>query len=210
VLEPLGLDATFVGAPQGTDRAMAQGHRANLRPTGPWRMGAYAPSGGMVSNLSDMVRFLEAVMEAEGGPLAGTVPGAGSSTPGPGWMLQEEGDRRAIRHDGRTGGSYAFVGFDPDASRGLVVLSNSSHDGNDFSLGLPRHEPQVRPIRVGGLPLAFTVALLTFSPLTVLGTSARGDDTAEAGAERRGRLHLLDGALTGPLFLVFAWKVGAW
>ena len=210
VVEPLGLEGTSVGAPPGTDRAMAQGHRENLRSTRPWRMDAYAPSGGMVSNLSDMVRFLEAVMEAEEGPLAETTRAAGSRTAGLGWVLQEEGGRRTIWHDGRTGGFYAFVGFDPEAGRGVVVLSNTSHDGNDFSLGLLHQEPEVAPIRVGWLPLTVTAALLIFSPLIVLDTAAREDERAEAEVKPKGRIHLLDGALTGLLFLAFAWKVGAW
>jgi CubicO group peptidase (beta-lactamase class C family) len=43
------------------------------------------------------------------------------------WLLRASGGRTITWHNGGTGGFGSFVGFDADAGRGVVVLTNAEH-----------------------------------------------------------------------------------
>ncbi len=132
VLAPLGLDDThFTLDPEAAER-LAQGHQANTLPTANWQMAAYAPAGGLKSTLTDMAQFLTAAMAADWPPMALSLTAPTSPCPadqpsfGLGWISNTFDDEPAILHNGRTGGYYAFLGWQPEAERGLVFLTNTS------------------------------------------------------------------------------------
>ncbi|TVQ15991.1 MAG: hypothetical protein EA367_21225 [Leptolyngbya sp. DLM2.Bin15] len=50
---------------------------------------------------------------------------------GLGWIFAELEDAPMIMHNGRTGGYYAFLGWLPEAGRGLVLLTNTSDAQGD-------------------------------------------------------------------------------
>jgi CubicO group peptidase (beta-lactamase class C family) len=43
------------------------------------------------------------------------------------WLLRASQGRTIIWHNGGTGGFGAFVGFDAEAGRGVVILTNAEH-----------------------------------------------------------------------------------
>lgn len=120
LLEPLGMAATRVQTP---DRPSPGGVDPTGRPQQPWSLHGYAPAGGVVSTPADMARLLSALLD-------GSCPGLSAVTPladdgadgqvGIFWMVSGS----AVWHDGATGGYSAFLGLDPDAGRGVVVLSD--------------------------------------------------------------------------------------
>jgi serine-type D-Ala-D-Ala carboxypeptidase/endopeptidase len=209
VLAPLGMGATGFAAPPGT---LAAGHRSNLRRTANWQLDAYAPAGGLVSNLDDMAIFLERALD--GDPLIASSlrpDGVGRGTP-VGWILDEDGGERLYWHNGRTGGFFAFVGFMPDSHRGLVLLSNTSHDGNPLAMALLRgHERLPPPPRDQMLWDGFMLVLTALAPLTAfaqrwhMALSARGLDSRP-----RGRIDLLHGVTGTAMMLLITWAFGPW
>jgi serine-type D-Ala-D-Ala carboxypeptidase/endopeptidase len=227
VLLPLGLGETGFASALPEGMPMAQGHRENHRPTVDWQLDAYEPAGGLHSTLSDLVRFLQAVMAAADGPsddplavpLAGPLaastqvawdPGDGSRGMGLGWAMEDPQGERAVWHNGRTGGAYAFVGYLPHLERGVVVLTNTSHHGNPFAMGLLHGEPSVERPSVGWASLLFTLGFVAFAPLGLLSFTRRATHPGEDGRLRVGRIHFLDSLVTASFLLALTWKIGAW
>jgi len=215
VLSPLGMERTRMTRKVLEGPELARGHRGNLRPTGSWLLDGYDPAGGLSSNLNDMVRFLEAVLAAEGGPLgmslepAWTDEAAGRAA-GLGWAISAVDGEPMIWHNGRTGGFYAFVGFFPRERRGVVLLTNTGHLGDPFAVGLLRGEPQAEPPEVGWFLIGFTLLMVPMAPLALWRARRRFGDTP-AGADRTaGRIHLLGAGFDAALLLAITWKVGAW
>lgn len=168
VLRPLGLaDTVFELDPELT-RRLAQGHQENTLPTANWQLDAYAPAGGLKSTLTDMGRFLAAAIAADWPPLALSLQPQSEdceSNFGLGWIFTELEDAPMIMHNGRTGGYYAFVGWLPEAGRGLVLLTNMSDaQGNQVATALLTGQPlpsRDRPF-VPLMMTAFLVGLLIF------------------------------------------------
>jgi hypothetical protein len=52
-----------------------------------------------------------------------------------GWFIQTKNGNSIIWHNGGTGGYRSFIGFDPKAKRGVVVLSNHSSPAGPDDIG---------------------------------------------------------------------------
>ncbi|TAN04300.1 MAG: class A beta-lactamase-related serine hydrolase [Rhodanobacteraceae bacterium] len=137
VLEPLGLDGVTAAA----DAACAQPHTSLGRRTPAWNLRALTPAGGLRASLADMTRWLQANM-AEQPPLDARLHTARENSGGLGrsialgWHVDGEGDRRAVWHNGRTGGSSSVMAFAPAHGIGIVVLSNSAASVDALGLRL--------------------------------------------------------------------------
>ncbi len=133
VAGPLGLADTYAGP--GADAAReAGGHTAQRAATPPWTFtDALAGAGALRSTADDVLSMLAAYLGLTPSALseamqAAATPRADASRGrriGLGWMSGGP-DGRLRWHNGGTGGFTAFVGFDPVARRGVVVLSNAS------------------------------------------------------------------------------------
>ena len=134
VLAPLGLTDTHFDLDPETTERLAQGQRENTLPTANWQLDAYAPAGGLKSTVTDMGRFLAAAMAADWPPLALSLqPQSEDCEPnfGLGWVFTNLEAAPIVMHNGRTGGYYAFLGWLPEADRGLVLLTNTSDARGD-------------------------------------------------------------------------------
>ena len=131
LLGPLGMGATSVRTP-GSAVVCAVPHRSDGRAVAPWVSPGYAPAGvGVLSTARDLSRLLGAV-------LAGRAPGQEATRPrydadgpnriGLGWLTLTREGREMTWHNGATGGSRSFVGFDRERGRAVAVLSNTDHD----------------------------------------------------------------------------------
>ncbi|MER5770875.1 serine hydrolase domain-containing protein [Streptomyces sp. NPDC001985] len=134
LLAPLGMDRTRVVATEEErlpdPRALP--HDRDGRPVQPWISEGYAPSGsGVWSTAGDLARLLLAVIGT-------TAPGADAARPrfeadgpnriGLGWLTLTRDGQEVTWHNGGTGGSRSFIGFDRRTGRGAVVLANTGHD----------------------------------------------------------------------------------
>ena len=147
ILHPLDLRETAVASLDRSDPRAARGHDPFAFAVPPWDLAAIAPAGGIVSTAADMARWLEAQMRPDTTPLAdaillaheprlplhvsalGRLLGSrlGGSRVGLAWITTELEGRTVVWHNGGTGGFGSFLGFGPESSRGIVVLTNSAH-----------------------------------------------------------------------------------
>ncbi len=138
VVRPLGMESTcFEPGPRLIDR-VAKTYGRNGQPVPPWETGAIAPAGMLRSNARDMLRFIAANVEQLDTPLRGAIryshlpryrTGVTEKQPheheiGLAWFIDPK--TGLVDHDGSTGGSSAYVAFDPKTKVGVVVLMNQN------------------------------------------------------------------------------------
>ena len=136
ILEPLEMADTAVELAPPLRARLAPGHDERLRPAANWDLSVLAGAGALRSTVNDLLTFVEANMGLRESPLGAAMefahtprlpdPALGMDL-GLGWIIAAEGDRRFVWHNGATGGYSSFVGFDPEAREGVVVLSNSAN-----------------------------------------------------------------------------------
>jgi CubicO group peptidase (beta-lactamase class C family) len=132
---PLGLADTGLEIADNAAERFADGHNRRGRSVAHWHLGALAGAGGLRSTVNDLLGFLDVQRTEPATPLAraarathGSRATRGRLEQGLGWVsLPLRGDpRRMLWHNGGTGGFRSFLGFVPDTSVGVVVLSNSA------------------------------------------------------------------------------------
>lgn len=145
ILEPLQMSDTAIELTPSLRERLATGHDGRLRPTANWDLAALAGAGALRSTVNDLLTFLEANLGLRESPLREAMefarmprqedPALGMDI-GLGWIIAREGDREFVWHNGATGGYASFIGFDPEAGEGVVILSNSvvSVDGLAYRL----------------------------------------------------------------------------
>ncbi|MBC8166659.1 MAG: serine hydrolase [Bryobacteraceae bacterium] len=192
VLGPLGMKSTAITLTPALKARMSQGHNAKLEPVPNWDLPALAGAGALRSSANDMLNFVAAhaglgksvpdpVMASM---LATRRPAIGGAEIGLGWMIAKSGSAEIVSHGGGTGGFQSFVGFDPKARVGVVVLSNTQGmpgiedigrhllDSN-FPLTPPRKERQ----QISFDPKGFDVYVGNYqlAPRFVLAVTREGD-----------------------------------
>lgn len=134
ILEPLEMSDTAVNLTPPLQVRLATGHDERLQPVANWDLAALAGAGALRSTVNDLVTFLEANLGLRQTPLSeamqrthvtqAAVPAMGMDI-GLGWLIADINGRRFVWHNGATGGYSSFIGFDPEAREGIVILSNS-------------------------------------------------------------------------------------
>ncbi len=139
VAGPLGLTHTYFHVPSQEQSFVAQPHNRRLRPTPVWIMTALPGAGGLLSCMTDMLRFASGALSGTPPlfpsmlqPLADTTRAGGQV--GLGWMLRTSDRYQMAWHNGGTGGSRSFLGLDLFRRRAIVVLSNSSHSVDQLAV----------------------------------------------------------------------------
>jgi D-alanyl-D-alanine-carboxypeptidase/D-alanyl-D-alanine-endopeptidase len=132
ITAPLGMKDTGVAVSTDAAKRVAAGN-----PIARWDFDALAGAGALKSTAHDMLIYVGAMMK--GGPAAlATTPRRATESAarriGLAWMTEARGGRDVVWHNGMTGGYASFVGFTADGERGVVVLTNSSHDVSDLGM----------------------------------------------------------------------------
>lgn len=132
ILEPLGLHDTFLTVPATAQARLAPGTTDDLKPAPRWTLGALAGTASLVSSVHDQLQLVDDELDAASGskaPLRGAMRLSQEEqlqnvpqNEGIGWQIDNEG---RYWHNGTTGGYHAFVGFDPKARRGVVILAST-------------------------------------------------------------------------------------
>ena len=133
VLGPLRLADTFLRVPPAAAARRAPGTNEDLATVPPWTFDAMAGTGALVSTVRDQLAFVAAEIDATLGS-HGVLRNAMRLTQEPqleargeneglGWQIDTAG---RYWHSGATGGFHSFIGFDPKAQRGLVVLASTN------------------------------------------------------------------------------------
>jgi CubicO group peptidase (beta-lactamase class C family) len=133
ITRPLGMPDTAIAPSSSMKQRMATGHNATLAPVATSDLPTpLAGAGALRSSANDMLTFLEAFLGYRESPLAPAMKTmlevrrpAGQTTMGLGWFIYSTDGREIPVHNGGTGGFRSFVGYDPNARIGVVVLSNA-------------------------------------------------------------------------------------
>ncbi|HTX39758.1 MAG TPA: serine hydrolase [Bryobacteraceae bacterium] len=140
ICEPLGMADTRVTLTPGMKARLAVGHNESLQPVANWDIPTFAGAGALRSTVNDMLIFLAANLgytkTALAQDMADEVSIRKPAGPGMeiayGWHVQTKDGSSIIWHNGGTGGYRTYMGYDPKARVGVVVLSNiSTADGPD-------------------------------------------------------------------------------
>ena len=137
VLRPLGMASTGIAMTPALKARSAGAHTSVflLAPTPLWEFtDAFAGAGSLRSSANDLLTFLEANLGYTKTPLAAAMSrmlavrrsGRDKSDIGLAWNVEHRDGTEIVWHGGAMYGSRAFMGFDPKARVGVVVLSNYS------------------------------------------------------------------------------------
>ena len=129
ITQPLSMADTGITLSSSMAQRMATGHNAMLAPVANWDLPTLAGAGALRSSANDMLTFLEAFLGYRESPLAPAMRAMldvrrpmGKIEIGLAWFLLGEG----AWHGGGTGGFRSFLGCEPKAGIGVVVLSNAA------------------------------------------------------------------------------------
>ncbi|MGA2183808.1 MAG: serine hydrolase [Bryobacteraceae bacterium] len=143
ILEPLGMHSTSIALTDDQKKRLAPGYNAALNPAKNWDFDALAGCGALRSTANDMLRFLSANLELTDTPLKAALRRMRSVRKPTGvpdldiamaWHVFTKFGGEIIWHNGGTGGYRSFVGFDPAAKKGVVILCNTFMDNDDLGL----------------------------------------------------------------------------
>ncbi|HZX69718.1 MAG TPA: serine hydrolase [Rhodanobacter sp.] len=140
VLAPLGMDSSGTGLTPAMRARLAPGHDEQGQPAKHWQFGALGGAGALLSDGTDMLRYLQANMGLLTTPLAAAIAlthqprrdiGGGDRI-GLAWMTHHTPHGDVIWHNGETGGYSSFIGFTRDGRRGVVILATATGAPQDL------------------------------------------------------------------------------
>jgi serine-type D-Ala-D-Ala carboxypeptidase/endopeptidase len=144
VCDPLELTDTRITLTPGMKARLAVGHSAALEPVENWDIPTLAGAGALRSTANDMLTFLAANLGFVKTPLAQDMAdevsvrrsaGAPDMEIAYAWHIQTKDGTSIIWHNGGTGGYRTYMGYDPKARVGVVVLTNISTDAGVDDIG---------------------------------------------------------------------------
>ena len=144
ICDPLGLKDTRVTLTPEMKARLSIGHNAGLAPVENWDVPTLAGAGALRSTANDMLTFLAANLGFVKTPLAQDMADEVSvrrSTGAPdmeiayAWHIQTKDGNSIIWHNGGTGGYRSYMGYDPKARVGVVVLANISRPQGEDDIG---------------------------------------------------------------------------
>jgi len=144
ILDPLGMTSSGVALTPEEQHRFAIGHDAYLRPAAHWDLAALAGAGALRSDADDMLTFLAANIGLTRTPLKTAmdatlavkrIPNLPNNEQALGWDVRQSPYGDIIWHNGGTGGFRTFIGFNPVAKVGVVVLTNAANETGGDDIG---------------------------------------------------------------------------
>jgi CubicO group peptidase (beta-lactamase class C family) len=144
VCDPLGLKDTRITLTPEMKGRLAIGHNGGLAPVENWDIPTLAGAGALRSTANDMLTFLAANLGLLKTPLAQAMAdevsvrrsaGAPDMEIAYNWLIQTKDGNSIIWHNGGTGGYRSYMGYDPKALFGVVVLANISTPQGEDDIG---------------------------------------------------------------------------
>ena len=145
IAAPLGMNSTGITLRPQEQARLAAGHDEHLEPAPTSDFGALAAAGGLRSSANDLLKFLSAFLGYTKTPLAPamaamldvrkptTQPGLVNAL---GWEISTPDALEIVWKDGTTSGYTSFLGCNPRARVGVVVLSNTSTSRGVNDIGM--------------------------------------------------------------------------
>jgi CubicO group peptidase (beta-lactamase class C family) len=145
ICRPLGMTSTRVRPDEGMQTLLAMGRDEADQPTGPWQLDSLVPAGAIHSTANDLLKYAAAQAGITESPLTPVIEsthvfrtedrrGIGSRlmfgrTAMP-WIeggAYEPPGMELLSHAGGAGSYHAWVGFDKQQRRGVIVLTTANH-----------------------------------------------------------------------------------
>ena len=146
IVAPLGMSATGVTHAAAPVRPRAVGHSWALEPVDHWTSPTLTGAGFLSSTANDLLTLLQAfigdrktVLDPAMKAMVATLRSGGippAQKVALGWMVSATEQGEFFWHPGRTGGYQSFVGYDPGARVGVVVLANANTRVGITDIGL--------------------------------------------------------------------------
>jgi CubicO group peptidase (beta-lactamase class C family) len=132
VCTPLGMPDTVMTLSPAQQERRLPVYSPKGKPVLHWEFDVLAPAGGFYSTADDLLAFVEANLNPGDRPLAKALLRAQekhfkhwTGDAGLGWVIEERVGGLVFHwHNGGTGGSVSFLGFDKANQTGVVLLSN--------------------------------------------------------------------------------------
>jgi D-alanyl-D-alanine-carboxypeptidase/D-alanyl-D-alanine-endopeptidase len=195
ICDPLGMANTRITLTPGMRARLAVGHNASLIPVPNWDMPTLPGAGALRSTVNDLLIFLGANLGYVKTPLAQAMADEVSiRRPADAldlqiayaWHIQTRNGNSIIVHSGGTGGYRTYMGFDPKARVGVVVLANLTTSGGpndigqhllDASYPLLKANPPVerKEITIGPKTFDRYVGTYRLGPYALIPVSRAGD-----------------------------------
>jgi D-alanyl-D-alanine-carboxypeptidase/D-alanyl-D-alanine-endopeptidase len=144
ICDPLAMADTRVTLTPEMKARLAVGHSAALSAVPNWDLPTFAGAGALRSTANDMLTFLAANLGYVKTPLAPAMAdevsirrptGMADMEIAYGWHVQTKDGSSIIWHNGGTGGYRSYMGYDPKARAGVVVLANISTPAGQDDIG---------------------------------------------------------------------------
>ena len=149
---PLHMNDTAIALSPGMKARLAVGHDVQLKPVANWDLPTLAGAGALRSTANDLLTFLAANLGYTKTPLAPAMAAMldvhrPTGTPGLevalAWHIFTRDGNPLIWHNGGTGGYRSFIGYDPKARVGVVVLANAETINGVDDIGRHLLDPKV-------------------------------------------------------------------
>lgn len=204
VLKFLRMGDTRIVVPSALMSRLARGHDGDGTPVPNWDFDALAGAGALRSTVDDLLAFLAANLAADTAtPIGATLVAArtlqargnfGEPLMALGWHLLRAHDREIVWHNGGTGGYASWMGFDPVAGTGVVVLTNSSASADDLGMHILDSRFPILPTRaavaIDPARLDQYVGRYELAPTFVIAITREGDALfAQATDQPRFRIY---------------------
>jgi D-alanyl-D-alanine-carboxypeptidase/D-alanyl-D-alanine-endopeptidase len=129
VCDPLSLPDTVTVPGAEQIHRVAQGFRWGNRASPPWRLTGLVAAGGLLSTITDVLRFLReqarpvsslgpAILKMQSLRIGTVDDGIGIA-----WMLSRSNQTVVMHHSGGTGGFRSWVGVNPEQNAGVALMS---------------------------------------------------------------------------------------
>lgn len=144
ILTPLNMTMTAQKLSPAMQAALVKGHGPDGQLAANWDMDVLVGAGGLRSNMTDMLKFLDANLGEPKNDLERAMRMAQqptSTAQGPtiglNWITQDmPGGTQIVWHNGGTGGYGTFIGLDQKRDVGVVLLANTSGVPQDIAMHL--------------------------------------------------------------------------
>lgn len=140
IARPFGMKHTFVNVPDSLDLLFARGYDSEGNETPHWDLGDLAGAGGIKSTISDMSKYMMAQLKDEKDFVRLSHQSTwqnGASGTQLAWFTQQiRPGYELVWHNGGTFGFVSFCGFFKEKQLGVVVLCNTSLEGEADEIGV--------------------------------------------------------------------------
>jgi CubicO group peptidase (beta-lactamase class C family) len=140
IARPFEMKHTFVNVPGGLDFLFANGYDSEGNETPHWDLGDLAGAGGIKSTISDMSKYMIAQLKDEKDFVRLSHQSTwqnGASGTQLAWFTQKlRPGYELVWHNGGTFGFVSFCGFFKEKQLGVVVLCNTSLEGEADEIGV--------------------------------------------------------------------------